>query len=64
MKKSKLSLDELQVKSFSTSVQQRVHGGAESDGSLCESVNWCQTLDYSACHGEYQCGIWQRTRNC
>lgn len=56
MKKDKLSLDALQVQSFSTSVQQRVYGGAESDGGLCASINWCDTRHYSACNGP-QCEI-------
>ncbi|MEM6719726.1 MAG: class I lanthipeptide [Bacteroidota bacterium] len=58
----KLSLKKAAVANFDADT---LKGGNDPWQSvfLCESVNWCQTLDYTACDGGWNCGIFDRTRN-
>jgi hypothetical protein len=58
----KLSLKKAAVANFDAD---SVTGGTDPWQSvyLCESVNWYQTLDYTACDGGWNCGIFDRTRN-
>ncbi|MFA0964726.1 pinensin family lanthipeptide [Roseivirga sp. BDSF3-8] len=60
MKKDKLSLDQLNVKSFTTSAAARSRGGAYSD--LC--IPDGETVDYTACYGDRQCQIYDTAGMC
>jgi hypothetical protein len=56
----KLSLKKAAVANFNPDV---VKGGNDTTWQsvyLCESENWCQTIDYTACDGGYNCGIFDR----
>ncbi|MFA0964912.1 hypothetical protein AB9P05_24095 [Roseivirga sp. BDSF3-8] len=57
MKKEKLTLDSLQISSFKTSEAGRAKGGnfATRYPQLCDSELRCETIDYTACDGGYQC---------
>lgn len=58
----KLSLKKAAVANFDPD---NLRGGNDPWQSvyLCESVNWCETLDYTACDGGYNCEIYDRTTN-
>ncbi|MEM6684504.1 MAG: class I lanthipeptide [Bacteroidota bacterium] len=59
----KLSLRKAPISNLSSD---ELKGGTDQWQSvyLCESDNWCQTIDYTACDGGWNCGIFERTRNC
>ena len=50
----KLSLKKAPVSNLNAD---SVKGGTWQSVYLCESVNWCQTRDYSFCYGNRNCGI-------
>ena len=64
MKKKSLKKLKINKASISSLVVNKVKGGAGDSEYICESVNWCQTIDYTACDGGYNCGIFDRTRHC
>lgn len=60
----KLSLKKAAVANFDPN---SLKGGTNTSDAqsvyICESVNWCMTLDYTACDGGWNCGIFDRTRD-
>ena len=32
--------------------------GGNGDTDFCQSINFCETIDYSRCNGEYYCQIY------
>lgn len=63
MKKKSIQKLALKKSAVSKLNANSVQGGTWQSVYLCESVNWCQTLDYTACDGGWNCGIFDRTAN-
>ncbi|MCH2192795.1 hypothetical protein [Kordia sp.] len=65
MKKRSIKKLKLKKASISTLDANALQGGNDPWQSvyLCESDNWCQTLDYTRCYGNWNCGIFDRTGN-
>ena len=66
MKKQKLNLKKLSVSSFKTDDLLRQKGGTHGGGSGFEfcSVDLCETRDFTACFGEWQCQIYDTNGAC
>ncbi|MGB3183627.1 MAG: pinensin family lanthipeptide [Cyclobacteriaceae bacterium] len=60
MKKDKLTLDQLNVKSFATSESVRSKGGADSDFCFPNT----ETVEYTACYGDRMCQIYDTASMC
>ncbi|EDP98083.1 hypothetical protein U8527_18960 [Kordia algicida OT-1] len=66
MKKRSIKKLALKKSAISTLNANSAKGGTNEPWQsvyICESVNWCQTLDYTACDGGWNCGIFDRTGN-
>lgn len=35
-----------------------LHGGTLGNTQFCFSINFCETIDYTACNGEFICQIY------
>ncbi|MGH1388376.1 hypothetical protein [Kordia sp.] len=57
MKKKSIKKLKLKKASISTLNANSVKGGTWQSVYLCESENWCQTIDYTRCYGNRNCGI-------
>ncbi|MGB5928646.1 MAG: hypothetical protein WBH03_10750 [Cyclobacteriaceae bacterium] len=60
MKKTKLTLGKLSVKSFTTAKAQTVRGGESANRICasyynCETRNYCETVNITACYGDAGC---------
>ena len=51
----KLKLNKIAV---STLTANALSGGTLANTLFCFSVNFCETIDYTACNGEYICQIY------
>ncbi|WP_298513774.1 class I lanthipeptide [uncultured Kordia sp.] len=64
MKKKSIKKLKLHKASISTLNANALSGGTDQSGYLfCESVNICETIDYTACNGEFGCQLYL-TINC
>lgn len=57
----KLKLLKASISTLNTSVLQG--GTAQSANEFCISINICETIDYTACNGEFDCQLYL-TMNC
>ena len=62
MKKKTIHTLKLKKTSLSALNTQELKGGTNSD-QFCQSVNSCETIDYTRCYGANQCGFYN-TNNC
>ena len=58
MKKKTINTLKLKKTSVSALNTQELKGGTNSN-EFCQSVDICETIDYTRCRGEYQCQIYQ-----
>jgi len=63
MKKKSIQKLKLKKASISKLNANAVQGGTWQSVYLCESENWCQTIDYSRCYGNRNCGIFNPAGN-
>lgn len=61
MKKKSIQTLKLKKSSVSALNTTNVKGGFGDSEYLCESENFCQTIDATRCYGNYNCGLFQRT---
>ena len=59
MKKKSIQKLTLNKASISTLNAHSLKGGTIGGTLFCQSVNICETIDYSACRGERNCQIYQ-----
>ncbi|AXG68068.1 hypothetical protein KORDIASMS9_00257 [Kordia sp. SMS9] len=59
MKKKSIKQLKLKKSSISTLNGNAISGGNDTGTLFCPSNNFCETIDYSACRGEYQCQIYK-----
>ncbi|WP_298513770.1 class I lanthipeptide [uncultured Kordia sp.] len=59
MKKKSITKLSLKKASISTLNAKALHGGNNTLSIIvCESQDFCETIDYTACRGEYYCQIY------
>lgn len=66
MKKKSIKKLALKKNAISTLNANTLQGGTDQPWQsvyICESENWCETIDYSRCNGNQACGIFDRTGN-
>ncbi|WP_430410064.1 class I lanthipeptide [Kordia sp.] len=63
MKKKSIKKLALKKDAISTLNANSVQGGTWQSVYLCESVNWCETRDYTRCNGNRNCGIFDPTND-
>ncbi|WP_046758095.1 hypothetical protein [Kordia jejudonensis] len=51
----KLKLNKKAVSKLTTDV---LSGGINTNTLFCQSNNFCETIDYTACNGEFYCQIY------
>lgn len=59
MKKKSIQKLSLNKKAVSTLTANIVSGGTLGNTQFCLSFNFCETVDYTACNGEYYYQIYQ-----
>lgn len=60
MKKKSIKRLKLQKASISN-LQKKITGGTVGATLFCQSVNICETIDYSRCNGELECRLYDTT---
>lgn len=63
MKKKSISKLKLKKDSISNLNANSVKGGTWQSVYLCESENWCETVNYTRCNGNRNCGIFDQTND-
>lgn len=63
MKKKSIKKLALKKDAISTLNANSIQGGTWQSVYLCESDNWCLTVDYSMCYGNRNCGIFDPSGN-
>jgi len=59
MKKKSIQKLSLNKKAVSKLTENALSGGTfDGDTAFCLSINFCETIDYTACNGEYICQIY------
>ncbi len=59
MKKKSIQKLSLNKKAVSTLTENALSGGTlDGNTAFCFSINFCATIDYTACNGEYICQIY------
>ncbi|WP_298418559.1 hypothetical protein [uncultured Kordia sp.] len=61
MKKKSIQKLSLNKASISTLNANAVKGGTGLSQVVCESRDFCETIDYTRCRGEYNCQLYQFT---
>ncbi|QHI38356.1 hypothetical protein IMCC3317_37480 [Kordia antarctica] len=59
MKKKSIQKLSLNKASISTLNANAIKGGTIGGTLFCQSVNICETIDYTRCRNEYNCQIYQ-----
>lgn len=59
MKKKSIQKLSLKKASISKLTAQALSGGTGWSDIICQSVDICETIDYTRCRGERQCQIYQ-----
>lgn len=56
----KKSIHKLRLKKAAVSnLNREATSGGNEETQFCFSINFCETIDYTACNGEYICQIYQ-----
>lgn len=58
MKKRSIKKLALNKKAVSTLTASVLKGGTLGNTAFCLSFNFCETIDYTACNGEFYCQIY------
>lgn len=58
MKKRSIQKLRLNKNAVSTLTANALSGGTLGNTQFCLSVNFCETIDYTACNGEFFCQIY------
>lgn len=58
MKKRSIQKLKLNKSAVSTLTANALSGGLDTNTLFCLSINFCETLDYTACNGEFFCQIY------
>ncbi|WP_046758092.1 hypothetical protein [Kordia jejudonensis] len=60
MKKKSIKKLKLKKASISTLNANSLTGGTIGGTVFCQSVNICETIDYTRCNGEFYCQLYDR----
>ncbi|WP_430410061.1 hypothetical protein [Kordia sp.] len=58
MKKKSIQKLKLNKNAVSTLTANALSGGTDTNTLFCFSQNFCETIDYTACNGEFYCQIY------
>jgi hypothetical protein len=58
MKKRSIHKLKLNKTAVSTLTANALSGGTQGNTQFCFSINFCETIDYTACNGEFICQIY------